>query len=239
MINEIVNHIMGRLGATHRRLELPVDDIVKLLQQETLLTLSVYHPMYIECQLDLAQNLVEGMGNTYNIPRDIHGFRPIGVEKVIGSMTNGGVSGNGYNFGILGATLMDSMNNFMSEKLLNGLSNAMIPPETFQWIPPNMIRIHNTYTYQSVMLALKSTHKKDFSTFNFGLLETIKKLALADVCADLLGIRNYFQSVGSTFAEINLNIDQLKEYADKRDDLIELMRKGQLKNAGVKKIYLA
>lgn len=239
MINEVMNHIKGRLGATHRRLELSDEDLVRLLQTETLMTLSVYHPMYLEYHMNLEESLVEGMGNTYNVPRDISGFRPIGVEKVIGTMTNGGVSGNGYNYGILGSTLTDSMNNFMSEKLLNGLSNAMIPPETFQWIPPNMLRIHNTYTYQTVALMLKTTQRKDFSTLNFGLLETVKKLALADVCADLMGIRNYFQSVGSTFAEINLNLDQLKEYADKRDDLIELMRKNQLKNAGVKKIYLA
>ena len=73
----------------------------------------------------------------------------------------------------------------------------------------------------------------------FGLLETVKKLALADVANDLLGIRSYFQNVGTAFGELNLNVDQLKEWADKRDDVIELLRKNQLKNTGVRKIYVA
>jgi hypothetical protein len=237
MINDIVNHVKSRLGASHRRLELSEEDIVSLLQTETLTTLSVYFPFFLEYQLDTESNLVEGMGNTYNLPTELMGFRTIGVEKVIDSM--GFSTTNGMNFGILGSDMTSSMTNFLNQKLVNGMTMAMLPPQTFQFIPPGLLRVHNSYSGRYLFCVLKSTHRKDFSTLPFGLLESVKKLALADVANDLLGIRNYFQNVGTPFAEINLNLDQLKEWADKRDDLIESFRKNQLRNTGVKKIYFA
>jgi hypothetical protein len=237
MINEIVNHVKSRLGMTHRRLELSEEDIVNLLQTETLPTLSVYFPFYLEYMLDTQTTLVEGMGNTYNLPTELMGFRIIGCEKVIDSL--GYTASSGMNFGILGTDMVSSMTNFMNTKLSNGLTMAMLPPTTFQFMPPNLLRVHNTYSGRNLFTVLKSTHRKDFSTLPFGLLESVKRLALADVANDLLGIRNYFQNVGTTFGEINLNLDQLKEWSDKRDDLIESFRKNQLKNTGAKKIYVA
>ena len=116
MIAEIVNHIKARLGATHRRLELDDQDIVRLLQTETLKTLSIYHPFFLEYMLDLKTTLVEGMGNTYNVPLDIQGFKLMGVEKVYSTSNSPGVIA-ANTFGVLGSDLTSALSNFANSKL--------------------------------------------------------------------------------------------------------------------------
>ena len=238
MIAELVNNIKARLGASHRNLELDDRDIVNLLQNETLKTASIYNPFFLEYLLDPETERVEGMGNVFNVPMEIAGFETIGVEKVFAAQNTASMYGF-VPYGILGGDIGTIMGNYLNMKLANGITGLMLPPDTFQYVHPGMLRIFNTYTQNKYFVVLRTTHKKDFSTFPYGLRETIMKLALADVANDLLGIRTFFQNLGSTFAEINLNTDMLNNWADKRDDLIENMRKNQLKNAGVRKIYVA
>jgi hypothetical protein len=238
MIAELVNNIKARLGASHRNLELDDRDIVNLLQNETLKTASIYNPFFLEYLLDPETEQVEGMGNVFNVPMEIAGFETMGVEKVFAAQNTASMYGL-VPYGILGGDIGTIMGNYLNMKLANGITGLMLPPDTFQYVHPGMLRIFNTYTQNKYFVVLRTTHKKDFSTFPYGLRETIMKLALADVANDLLGIRTFFQNLGSTFAEINLNTDMLNNWADKRDDLIENMRKNQLKNAGVRKIYVA
>ena len=238
MIAELVNNIKARLGASHRNLELDDRDIVNLLQNETLKTASIYNPFFLEYLLDPETERVEGMGNVFNVPMEIAGFETMGVEKVFAAQNTASMYGF-VPYGILGGDIGTIMGNYLNMKLANGITGLMLPPDTFQYVHPGMLRIFNTYTQNKYFVVLRTTHKKDFSTFPYGLRETIMKLALADVANDLLGIRTFFQNLGSTFAEINLNTDLLNNWADKRDDLIENMRRSQLKNAGVRKIYVA
>ena len=238
MIAELVNNIKARLGASHRNLELDDRDIVSLLQNETLKTASIYNPFFLEYLLDPETERVEGMGNVFNVPMEIAGFETMGVEKVFAAQNTASMYGF-VPYGILGGDIGTIMGNYLNMKLANGITGLMLPPDTFQYVHPGMLRIFNTYTQNKYFVVLRTTHKKDFSTFPYGLRETIMKLALADVANDLLGIRTFFQNLGSTFAEINLNTDLLNNWADKRDDLIENMRRSQLKNAGVRKIYVA
>ena len=238
MIAELVNNIKARLGASHRNLELDDRDIVSLLQNETLKTASIYNPFFLEYLLDPETERVEGTGNVFNVPMEIAGFETMGVEKVFAAQNTASMYGF-VPYGILGGDIGTIMGNYLNMKLANGITGLMLPPDTFQYVHPGILRIFNTYTQNKYFVVLRTTHKKDFSTFPYGLRETIMKLALADVANDLLGIRTFFQNLGSTFAEINLNTDLLNNWADKRDDLIENMRRSQLKNAGVRKIYVA
>ena len=238
VIAEIVNNIKARLGATHRKLELSDEQIVELLQRETLSTLSIYFPFYVEYLLDLQTDRVEGQDNLYALPEYINGeFRVIGVEKVIPSYISQAGMTTGW-YGLLGGDLNTAMVNYMNVKLAAGVTSMMLPPETFQFIAPNLLRIFNTLQHTKAFVVLRTTHRLDFSTLPYGTRETVMKLAMADVALDLLGIRNYFQQIGTTFAEINLNVDQLRDWADRREDLIEQMRLNQLRNFGAKKIWV-
>jgi len=236
MINDLVRHIKARLGAYHRKLELDDDAIIMCLEQETLKTLSVYFPYYIEYILNTRENRIPGLNNQYFLPTEIQGYLLMGVERVLPRNSGSQSSGLGS---VMGG-MLPSINNFVSMQLNQVMNSAMLVPDTFTFISPNMLRMNgevNFSTYTNLSITLKVTHQKDFSTFPYGLRETIKKLALYDVCLDLFGIRNYFGSLNTTFGEIDLKLDIL-QVEDKRDDLIEKMRLNQIKNARVKKIYV-
>lgn len=237
MITEIVNLIKSRLGATHRKLELNDVEIVNILQNETLNTLSIYNPFYLEYLLDFTTNKVEESFNTFNLPTELEGFRIMGVEKVIPTSMSPGAMSSGW-YGVMGGDLTTSMANYLNTKLMAGMMSVMLPPETFQFIPPNLLRVNNILNTKNAFVIMRTTHRKDFSTFHYGLRENIMKIALGDVANDLLGFRSYFQNIGTTFGEINLNTDQLKEWSDKREEVVENMRKSQLKNSGAKKIWM-
>ena len=237
MINDLVNHVKARLGASHHKLELDDQAIVKLLQNETLKTLSIYLPCFVEFKMKGSECRIPGTSGMYHIPIEHEDMELIGIEQVHQYNLNNYFLGNSFN--ILGGDVFAAMQSFSATRLMANAISAFVPPQTFQFMPPSSVRIFNNTSESDHLLLLRTTHKKDFSTFSFGLRETIKNLCLADVCIDLLGIRNYFQSVNTTFAEINLNIDFLQNQADKREEIIEQLRMNQLKNPGTKKIYIA
>ena len=238
MIADLINNIKAKLGSTHRNLELSDEQLVDILQKETLVTLSIYLPFYVEYMLDFKSNRIEGQHNMYNVPEVIGGqFRVIGVEKVIPSyLAQTGLS-TGW-FGVLGSDMRAAMSNFMSAKTAASAISSMMVPETFQFLPPNMLRLYSSLCQDSAFIVLKTTHRLDFATIPFGYREIVMKLAMADVAGDLLGIRNYFSQIGTTFGEINLNTELLSSWVEKRDDVIEQLRNNQLKNAGAKKIWV-
>lgn len=238
MINYLVSHVKGRLGATHRKLELDDVAIVKCLTEETLPTLSIYFPYYLEYVLECAKHKVPDTDRMYYLPRTFDDmYTLMSVEKVI--PISGVAAFQGNNFNVLGNDLIGSVSSFLNSKVATSFAGAFSAPATFQFLPPNMIRLQNQAMGDgdSILVQCRVTHKHDFSTFPFGLLETVKKLALFDVSLDVYGIRKYFSSLNTTFADIQLNLDDLN-VVDKRDDLIEKMAKNQLKNSGARKIII-
>ena len=237
MINDIIRHVKARMGAYSRKLELDDDSLIRILEQETLPTLSVYFPYYIEYILDTVTNQLPGANNQFYLPSEIEGFYLLGVERVLPCIGASQSTGMGNVYG----GVMPSLNNFINMKLDQTILSAFMVPNTFTFFPPNTIRLNgelNFTMYKRLNLTLKVTHNKNFSTFHPGLREIIMKMAFYDIALDILGIRKYFQSLSTTFGEVDLNLDML-EVSDRRDDLIETLRKNQLKNSVVKKIYIA
>jgi hypothetical protein len=232
-----MRHVKARLGAFSRKLELDDDAILSVLEQETLPTLSIYFPYYLSWILNVKEEKVPILNNTYYLPINIEGHRLIGVEKVLPKFGNTQSTGLGNIYG----GILPSFNNYISMKLDATLLSAFMVPQTFTFTAPNMVRLNGEYNFaefDSYMFVLKTTHPKNFSTFPYGLRETIMKLAFYDVALDVLAIRKYFVSMSTTFGDIDLQLDPL-EMVTQRDDLVELMRKNQLKNALVKKVYIA
>lgn len=235
-INLLLNHIKARLGASHRQLELSDDAIVECLQQETLLTLSAFMPYYGVLQLDLTDdNRIMPNTNTYFMPEEIQEHLLMDIVDVI--PTNMSLPNQSYFFTPTGGDMQTALTILANTRLANTLASAMVVPSTWQFIPPNMLRLDTNYALPGIITVAKVTHKKDFTTFPIGALETIKKLAYFDVCMDIYGIRKYFQNINTLVAQINLNIDEFSSIPDKRDELVEKLRREQLKYSFTKKIY--
>jgi hypothetical protein len=238
LLSEIVDHVKARLGMSHRALELDDSAIIQCLQQETLKTLSVYQPFYCTAHLNMEANRVTPNANTYYVPEVLgDDFIVTGVELVLPATTGQAAAGMFYM--PAGSDIQTIIASYANTKLANTIASATINPDTHEFIEPNMIRMFNNYSLQNTMLILRTTHKKDFSTFPFGMLETIKDLAFYDVAMDVFSIRKYFANVHTIFAEIQLDMDLYSSIPDKRSDLIERMRKNQLKYSKTKKLFIA
>lgn len=237
-LNMLVDHVKARLGASHRQLELSDKAIMDCLQNETLKTLSVYHPYYCQIVLNLAECSVAPNMNTYFVPEKLgDDFDVVGVEYVLPVAS--GTASSSLFFLPAGPDLQTIIGSLAMTKLANSIGSATINPATHQWLAPNMIRLMNNFSVSDAMLVARTTHKRDFTTFPFGMLDTIKKLALYDVAMDIYSIRKYFSNVQTMFAQIQLDMSFFETIPDKRDELIERMRKDQLKYSNTKKIYLA
>lgn len=236
-INVLVNHVKARLGTSVRNIELSDDAIISILQQETLLTFSTYMPFYCLYNLELEKAAIQPLANTYRVPEEVEGFKVLEVQSVIPAFS--GVAASAYSFAPMGSDLTSIISMMASTRTANTMASAIMPPETWQWIPPSMLRLYTRYTMANVNLLLKTTHKEDFTTVPLGAVETLKKLALYDVALDIYGIRKHFSNINTMVAQIELDMDFFQSVPDKRDELVERMRKEQLKYGPTKKIYIA
>ena len=256
-ISLIMDHVKGRLGVSHRQIEFSDEALVKCLIDNTLKTLSIYHPFYCMLFMDSKNSEVMPNMNTYYVPTELgDDFELMSVEY-IGPMNspviNQSQSSNNTNtsFNSVGHavypspyTFLPSGGNFQSiitslttMKIAGTLSNAGLNSFTFDFIPPNMVRLNSPLGTSNLFLIVRTTHKKDFTTLPFGLLDAVKELAFYDVAIDIYSIRKYFSNVKTLFAEINLDMETYQDALSKRETLIERFRKNQLKYSSSKKIY--
>lgn len=236
-INLLLNHVKARLGASHKPIELSDEAIIQCLQEVTLPQLSIFMPFY--CQyLITEENKVEGMPNTYYIPDEIHDFKVMAVEMLLPANGAGMNINAPYFFSPLGGDLQGIVANMASYKFTNNLISQVVNPTTYTFIPPNMLRVYGQHSMSKMMLVLRTTHKKDFTTFPFGMMEMIKKLAFYDVALDILSVRRYFTSINTNFAQIELELDSL-QVEDRREDLLQKLEKDMLKNANQRKLIIA
>lgn len=237
-ISMLLDHVKSRLGVSHRHIEFLDEALIKCLEQTTLQTLSVYCPFYCSMVINLKESEVIPNMNTYFVPETLgDDFNVMGVEYVMPVST--GQSSTSLFYMPMGGDLQGIISSLAMTKLANGLLSATINPQTHQFIAPNMVRLFANSTMTNAMMIARTTHKKDFSTFPFGMLETIKNLAFYDVAMDIYSVRKYFSNVQTLFAQIQLDMDMYNSIPDKRDELIEKLRTRQLRFSNTKKIFIA
>lgn len=256
-ISLLVDHVKARLGVTHRQIELSDEAIVQCLLDTTLKTLSVYAPYYLIAFVNLRDNQVMSGMNTYYIPTEYGDmFDLMSVEYVL--PTSGaaelankqaadensnfsaghGMSNMAFSFLPGGGDLQATLSSLISMRMGMNVGTATVNPFTFDFLAPNMIRLNSPIGSGNVALILRTTHKKDFTTIPFGMIELVKDLAFYDVAMDIFSIRKYFANVRTLFAEINMDMEFYNDIPSKRSDLIDRLRKNQLKYAHTKKIYI-
>ena len=80
-------------------------------------------------------------------------------------------------------------------------------------------------------------HHSDLSTISPTLMETFEDLAIADVAIFLYNNLKYFDGMDSVFANIDLKLQQLEEYANSRKDVVQILRDNYI-SAGNKHQHL-
>ena len=231
----VLDYIKARLGASHRKIEFSDEGLIRCITEQTLPEFSIYFPYFCQYRLDTSDdNKVYGSDTTFFVPETINDFQVMGVQWAINST----LAGSNNQITMLGTCPMAALSALVGARLAHTLSTSTgFTNESFTFLPPNMIRLNaNVGAYPT--LVLRTTHRRDLTTIPFGASSLFKELALCDVCLDIIGIRNYFQNIQTLFAQIQLNVDELKNIAEKRVDLIERFRKEQLKSANIRKVYI-
>lgn len=241
-ISMLVDHVKSRFGVSHRKIELDDEAIVNCLVDTTLKTLSIYAPYYCTLKLNLAQNEVMPGMNTYFVPEVLGDeFTVMSIEQAFptsgSNVMSSGAAGATF-FMPAGTDIQNIITSLAAAKFANMMQTQAINPFTFEYLPPNMIRFNHNMSTSDMMLIARTTHRKDFSTFPFGMLDTIKELAFYDVALDIYSIRRHFSNMRTLFAEINLDMEMFNGIPAERREFIANLRKNQLRYSATKKIYV-
>lgn len=105
---------------------------------------------------------------------------------------------------------------------LANLSSAMVPPQTFEFIPPNRFQIFNQVLYNNkVYLDLMYTHSPELFTIPETARESFFNLALLDCKAYLWNALRYYTTVQTAFGQMDLKVDAWENAEADRRDLLQ------------------
>ena len=226
----LVNYIKARLGSSVKKLEIDNTAISNILYEETLRTLSVYFPKFENYAIDPNRDEVDPnqRGLFFVTPKSTL----MGVERIISL----GMSGS-YDNGAF-ENMFPCPIDFMLTHAAKEIMDIMRIPYTISFLPPDKVQINPNPPYTNIIyIRIKIAHN-DFSEFNPGLLEIIKKLALCDVKLDILGMRKHFTTLNTTFADIELDLGTFEEADSQRSDILEKIRANSHLSANRRKVYV-
>ena len=94
-----------------------------------------------------------------------------------------------------------------------------------EYIPPNKIKLVSTNNspvskYRPFPLKIFIEHNKDLMTISPTMMETFEKLAMCDVATMLYENLKYYDGMDTVFGNLDLKLDQLQDWMNKRDDVV-------------------
>jgi hypothetical protein len=228
-MSDLLGRVKSKLGSSVRKLELSDDDMIRLFTEDTLKTLSIFFPRKIDHVINTIDESVGGARSRFflNTPHEI-----IRVAQIIpgnpGSVAGLYIDGKGIVYG----SVIDT-------QPLKDIQSFYETPQTFEFIPPNQVEVSPMPAMGTRFMSFVLHVKHDSTaTLPPGLRESVMKLFEYDVKIDLLGIRKYFQSISTTFGELQLSTDTLESAQDKRDELIELFSAKKMRNSNAQKVWV-
>lgn len=103
---------------------------------------------------------------------------------------------------------------------LADLASAMIPPKTFEFIPPDKIRLYNNHVYNSkIMVEVAYQHHKELFTIPVTARSSFFKLAKLDAKIFLYNTLKHYSSITTAYGTIDLKIDDWANAESERDEL--------------------
>ena len=167
------SHLLKRLKMSLGiySIKLPVDDnelFQDVIVDTTIPVFSTYVPYQYELLADLNElRIVDRyaaddsslISNMYEIPNLFKNQRCIGINNIQPYIEyNGMMMTSSYE-------TLDSYEVLATGQALANLSSAMVPPQTFKFIPPNKFKIYNQVLYNNkVILELNYTHSPELFT---------------------------------------------------------------------------
>ena len=116
---------------------------------------------------------------------------------------------------------IESYETLATGQALADLASTMIPPQTFEFVPPNTFRIYNQVLYNNkVWLDLLYTHSPELNTIPLSARESFFKLALLDTKVYLWNNMKYYKNMETAIGHLDLSIDSWENAESERNDLL-------------------
>lgn len=198
------------------------DFILTVLRLETLPTFSRYAPYRFDFSINADQLpcIEEGYARSkYVLPEKM--FPNQRILYVFDVKQNANLPGSGYATSIYAAT-MDTYAGAMLSQINANLISSIAPPFTFEFEDPNILTLYNmSCLLGNMQITLGLTHSENFTTIKATQWDSFEELAILDIKAALYETLKQYEDLSTSYANIQLKIDDWQNARDKREDLIE------------------
>ena len=210
----LLRYIKRKLGASH--FDIPLDDkeIMEVCLDESLYTFSKYYPFMYPLALSpkdaLNDDTTEKNRCKYYLKTD--GLEIMGVAKMY--------RGEGYING--GLYPRFNSDNIFEMQMNADLGSAVEIPDTFIFIPPNIIETYPKYVgNQDLMVVCKCVHPSHLGTIPLSLRDQFFRLCELDVKISIYQILKNYDQLNTAYGTIDLKLQDYENAEDQRRELLE------------------
>ena len=224
---DVIQYIELNLGASIQVLELSNEDIMSVIETQTLPTYSLFYPNFQYIEVIPKRDKVPGRFNTFYLRTDLE---IIGVSKLLAEnyLGNSGLPMAYYD--------SDPVNRQMT----SDVASMFFQPITYEYETPNIISVYpKTNLVGNFTVQLKTVHPKHLATIPFAMRNEFLKCALLDVRIALYPIRQRFTTINTTFGNLELFMDKLDSASDDKEQLLETWREDFNKSSKKRRMFIA
>lgn len=230
----VLNYIEKRLGFQFTDIELSHDEILENIRKDSLVVFSKYFPHQERLHINDKRDKVPGYINRYFLHCE---NEIINVNRVIGLGTYGS---DGLSQMIHPVAYQQLMTDPIQQQISADVLSLSKNPVTFIYYSPDQIEVAPNYaTNESYIVICNVVHDKTFATIPINLQDEFCQLCYADTCMVLYSLRKRFQNMQTSFGSMELNVDDLSEGTNLRQELIEKFTTSALKYSKRKKLIIA
>lgn len=230
-ISSLLRHIHRKLGTSHFEIPIDEEEIIDIIQQESLYTYSKFYPHFVRTTISI-DDLIEHRTSSsmYRIPNPTS-LQIIGISRRI---DNGRIGL--YNNVFPAVSVMDPITTQAAMDLISG----SVVPKTFRYEPPDKIELFPRRLFmEKEMIEIKCIHKPDLSTITVNMKDEFFELCLLDVKDSIWQILKRKTDINSPFGTINLKIDDYAEAENQKKELLERWRRNFMKSSRRKWVVIA
>lgn len=118
----------------------------------------------------------------------------------------------------------------------NGIYIDFDPPNKFRLQSATGADIGRSIGKFHIMILLQ--HRNDLTTISPTQMETFEDLAQADVANFLYSYLVHYENLETVYAQIELKLQQIENYAQKRDEVINTIKEGYVSAANANQPYI-
>lgn len=225
----VLRFINSQLGSTVQTIELDEQEMMRVVFQQSLHTFSQYFPFLPIVSLS-KEDRINGNHLEYRIP-NAWNLQILSLHKYY--LTSESRFGTGW--------IAPIISNPIDAQLLSDRYSMFVTPLVIDFFPPNKVVIKQNYYNASDFLSLqfKAVHPTHLKTIEPNMRDDFLHLCLYDVLISLYPIRHRFQTIATTYGNLEPFFEMVDTAEEKRNALLEKWRANYIYSGNQKKLWIA